>query len=398
MKRIISLILLFVFISVNSSTATVYFQDSLESGVRATEQNGAGWGEGSNNDTSSNPGAIGGVVAVSTDTAHTGTHSLKFQYFAANYGVDGFSQQDYYLPGMTDVYIRYYVKFPSNYIVREDDGVTNNKIIEIWGDSYGTDTHLAGSESWAGSLATLGPTAYANDPTYTTLSYATTGTVYTHLMWYPSLGFSGWELTANDLNKWLCFEWHFKKDTGSGNGAMEFFVDGVRRWGGTSVQYAGAPTSGTFNNGYLFGWSNSGFAQDTAIYVDDFVISDTYIGPIAGGGGDTTAPTVSLTAPANGATLTGTVSLTATASDAGGMSRVEFYRGTTLLYSDTSSPYAYSWNTASVANGSYSITAKAYDTSNNTQTSSAASVTVSNVGSSTGSGGLYRAQLRAHMR
>ncbi|HTB48477.1 MAG TPA: fibronectin type III domain-containing protein [Verrucomicrobiae bacterium] len=94
---------------------------------------------------------------------------------------------------------------------------------------------------------------------------------------------------------------------------------------------------------------------------------------------DTTPPTVSVTAPANGATVSGTTSLTATASDdSGTVSKVEFYDGTTLLGTDTTSPYTFSWNTTTVANGSHSITAKAYDPSNNIGTSSAVTVTVNN--------------------
>ena len=93
---------------------------------------------------------------------------------------------------------------------------------------------------------------------------------------------------------------------------------------------------------------------------------------------DTTPPTVSLTAPTSGATLTGTATLTATASDNIGVAHVDFYDGTILLNSDTTSPWTYSWNTAGVTNGSHSLTAKAYDAAGNTTTSSAVSVTVSN--------------------
>lgn len=94
---------------------------------------------------------------------------------------------------------------------------------------------------------------------------------------------------------------------------------------------------------------------------------------------DTTLPTVSLTAPANNATVSGNVSLTATASDnSGTVSKVEFYQGTTKLGESTTSPYSFSWNTTAVANGSYTLTAKAYDPSNNVGTSTAVTVTVNN--------------------
>jgi hypothetical protein len=99
---------------------------------------------------------------------------------------------------------------------------------------------------------------------------------------------------------------------------------------------------------------------------------------VTGGSSDTTAPTVSITAPTAGATVSGTTTISATASDNVGVTSVGFYVGTTLLGSDTSSPYSYSWATTSYANGAYSLTAKAYDAAGNSKTSTAVSVTVSN--------------------
>lgn len=94
---------------------------------------------------------------------------------------------------------------------------------------------------------------------------------------------------------------------------------------------------------------------------------------------DTTAPTVSLDTPTTG-TVSGMVNMAATASDAVGVTKVEFYQGATKLGEDLSSPYAYGWDTTSVANGNYSLTAKAFDAAGNISTSSAVSVTVSNGG------------------
>lgn len=76
-----------------------------------------------------------------------------------------------------------------------------------------------------------------------------------------------------------------------------------------------------------------------------------------------TPPVATLTSPAAGATYTAgdTVPLaaSASASDGATVSKVEFYSDTTLLGTDTTSPYAYSW--AGVAAGDYSLYAKAYD-------------------------------------
>ena len=94
---------------------------------------------------------------------------------------------------------------------------------------------------------------------------------------------------------------------------------------------------------------------------------------------DTTAPTVSLSAPAAGAIVSGSsVAISATASDNVGVAKVEFFVGSTIIGTDTTSPYAITWDSTSVADGSVSITAKATDVSGNATTSAARTVTVRN--------------------
>ena len=96
------------------------------------------------------------------------------------------------------------------------------------------------------------------------------------------------------------------------------------------------------------------------------------------------APVITMTSPANNSVYklgTG-ISITATASDPNGgtIAKVEFYEaGTTgtdaiLLSTDTTAPYAYSWTNAPV--GTYTLTAKAYESEGLTDTSNGISVTV----------------------
>jgi len=95
---------------------------------------------------------------------------------------------------------------------------------------------------------------------------------------------------------------------------------------------------------------------------------------------DTTLPTVTLTAPANGATVSGAaVTVSATASDNVGVFGVQFkLDGANLGAEDTTSPYAVVWNTTTVVNGSHTLSAVARDAAGNTRTSAAVTVTVSN--------------------
>jgi alpha-tubulin suppressor-like RCC1 family protein len=105
---------------------------------------------------------------------------------------------------------------------------------------------------------------------------------------------------------------------------------------------------------------------------------------VAASTADTSAPSVSLTAPAAGATVSGTVTVSANASDNIGVVGVQFKRdGVNIGAEDTTSPYSISWNTTTVANGSHTITAVARDAAGNSTTSSARSVTVSNSTSDT---------------
>jgi len=94
--------------------------------------------------------------------------------------------------------------------------------------------------------------------------------------------------------------------------------------------------------------------------------------------GDTTPPTASITSPAAGATVSGTISIQANASDNVGVTRVDFLVDGSLLSSDTTAPFAASWNTANAANGAHSLTVRAFDAANNQKTSAAVSVTVNN--------------------
>ncbi|QRN98484.1 Ig-like domain repeat protein [Archangium violaceum] len=91
------------------------------------------------------------------------------------------------------------------------------------------------------------------------------------------------------------------------------------------------------------------------------------------------APWVVLTAPADGATVSGLLTVSADTFDADGISRVDFYVGTTALSSDFQPPYEMLLNTRySHPNGSYTLTARAYDTAGNSTTSKPVVITVDN--------------------
>lgn len=95
---------------------------------------------------------------------------------------------------------------------------------------------------------------------------------------------------------------------------------------------------------------------------------------------DTTAPAVAIVAPAAGAVVGGLVPITAAATDAGGISRVEFYSegGDYLIATDTTAPYGIAWATDPwVKNGYQALVVRAYDLAGNVASASA-TLTVDN--------------------
>jgi parallel beta-helix repeat protein len=98
------------------------------------------------------------------------------------------------------------------------------------------------------------------------------------------------------------------------------------------------------------------------------------------GSGDSTAPSVSISAPSNGAMVEGTIIVSADATDNVGVAGVQFQLngapyGTRL----TSAPYTALWDTRSIGNGNYQWNAVAQDAAGNTTISTTVMATVKNV-------------------
>ncbi len=91
------------------------------------------------------------------------------------------------------------------------------------------------------------------------------------------------------------------------------------------------------------------------------------------------APTVAVTAPANGSTVSGVITVTANASDADGtVANVAFTMPNGSVVTDTTAPYSATFDTALVTNGSYQLRAVATDNAGAASTASTVSVTVQN--------------------
>jgi hypothetical protein len=157
---------------------------------------------------------------------------------------------------------------------------------------------------------------------------------------------------------------------------VEFYLDGALQSTDTTSPYSWSWNTTASTNG-------SHTLQSKAYDAAGNVGSSTSISvTVSNSTGDTTPPTTSITAPTSGATVSATTTVSASASDNVGVTKVEFYLDGALQSTDTTSPYSWSWNTTTSANGSHSLQSKAYDAAGNVGSSTSISVTVSN---STGS-------------
>ncbi len=125
----------------------------------------------------------------------------------------------------------------------------------------------------------------------------------------------------------------------------------------------------------IAGWCSSSaawaYAPGTGMYWTD---AWSHVG-VCGGGGN--PPTVSLTAPANGASYeVGTaITISATAADSDGtVTKVEFLDNGVAIGEDTTSPYSISWSGGS--QGSHQLAARATDNDRNTTTSATRTITI----------------------
>lgn len=133
-----------------------------------------------------------------------------------------------------------------------------------------------------------------------------------------------------------------------------------------SLLYASAKDLGAAGRDTTYGWGRVDAAAAVA--------AAAAAAPAA----DTTPPSVAIASPASGNSVAGTVTVDVSASDNVGVARVELSVGGSTIGIDSAAPFAFAWDTTSVANGSRSLLATAYDAAGNRASSAAVTVNVAN--------------------
>jgi hypothetical protein len=216
---------------------------------------------------------------ISTAQKNSGTNSLLMAKQTTS--TDGCNIQfDFAEPQPTTIYVRFYIYFTTDWAsFGPEPGTVHWIFTNSYQSSTGFRLNLQTDDFWdlcaSNGMCVLPQGDGGNNEWYYTAKV--------NPDWEPGLNFK------DRLNEWICLE--YKMQISGSNVIVTEWIDGVLTRG---------PSTGPGQSGNDFQWiafldyENAGSSNQLRYYIDDLVIADEYIGPIAG-----TTPT------ATGCTLSG---------------------------------------------------------------------------------------------
>lgn len=214
------------------------------------------------------------IPGVTRAKPRSGTCSLRFTFVGnTNLSDDSWSEQRFMFgKRLSEVWIQWYQYFPNGteglgarWYHRDALGPDNNKLLRLWDDDYMNYNIKAG---------------------FSTLPAGGDSQLNTEYLYHTSDGvghavsnIGPWTRIANSSTRgtWVKFKAHARVASSSTakDGVIQFWMNDVMIANFTTLPLYSALTGGKnyFRNGYLMGWSNSGFNSTTNTYIDDVIIS-----------------------------------------------------------------------------------------------------------------------------
>jgi hypothetical protein len=234
--------------------AGLFFEDGFESGAKRNA-NGFTWAS------TANP-------RVSNERAFSGSYALRFEYLAAAEGREGWSEQRFDMGRyVSEIAVEYMLYVPTNFRHRSiADGAGNNKFLSMWRDDYGSQ-----KGTWAVAMEYWRVTDTSSRARYMSsrwdMDWVTDGLVGDNI---PLIG-------ANSPIKpgqWTRIRFYVKAASSrlASDGRMQMWVNDTKMVDynvGRFHNFNPNVLDATLRNGYLLGWANSGFSENTVFYVDD---------------------------------------------------------------------------------------------------------------------------------
>lgn len=269
-------ILIFLLIPFSACLAGVFVTDGFESGNLSHSENGFKWGSSTK-------------ASVSTEKPKSGKYSLRVAYPAVPNGKDSWAEQRFHLGGFyPELWIKYDLYVPTNYYHRNQQS-----------EGYGSDNNKGYAFIWAGSYEDitkregpmLGPGFWPNgDGSSRVIMWASAsvnGVKLLNTHWFDDPnGKNHNAITLADRGHWMNIVIHAKYASQSNddgvyelwktdyNGSVTKLID-IHNGPWYATQPLTTTPARGFAEGYLLGWSNSGFDNDTVFYIDNFEVSNT---------------------------------------------------------------------------------------------------------------------------
>lgn len=233
----------------------LHFADNFESGAR-TNANGFSWNSAGSN------------VTVSSEQAYSGRYSLRFRFGPDEYGAASSAEQRFAITpngasAPREVWVEYMLRVPSNFAHRNSTGPDNNKLAAFWAESYEAkagetlvDIEFERGQALSSFLRIASAKAEGYEHRNPDAVQLAAGTLFDESM----------------RAKWVRIRMHLKSAPGAS--VVDVWRDDTLI-GRLPANYSIADPAWSrdyIRNGYLLGWSNSGFDEQTDFYVDDFKV------------------------------------------------------------------------------------------------------------------------------
>jgi len=204
-------------------------------------------------------------VTVSSSVARTGSYAAKF-HFPGNtdLAADAWAELRFDLAKLnTEVWFQYDLYIPSNFKHRNPSGPGNDKFLRLWGTIY-DDVEKVGLSTFPNN----GYSSISGEWNDKVLGLTNGGGMTA----YPPSSSNA--ITASDVGTWVTYKIYAKQSTSSSNGTLKLWKNGTLILDATNKinNYTSSETH-AFRYGYILGWSNSGYDQDTDFYLDNVVIA-----------------------------------------------------------------------------------------------------------------------------
>jgi hypothetical protein len=211
--------------------------------------------------------ASGVRSTISTDNPRNGTRSMRMAYQAAAAGSDSTTQRNFsFGQNVTEFWMEWYYHLPANYTTRAGESPSNNKWFRVWGDDYNALNKVGASTAYSASFDdnTILRFEYIYK-TYTGggIGFGPAGSQS------PAVSFGG-----SMKSTWTRIRLHCKMVSGTDadDGVMELWFDNTKVIDFQNMPVLYDSARPYWNEGYFLGAANSGFTEETVLFMDDLKV------------------------------------------------------------------------------------------------------------------------------